>query len=48
MTHLPLDGELVPSCEGQRLVNDRQSEFHYFMSRCVMRELENQLYSYAE
>ena len=43
MTHLPLDGELVPSCEAQRLVNDRQSEFYYFMNRCVTREVEHQL-----
>lgn len=43
MTHLPLDGELIPSCEGQRLVNDKQSEFYYFINGRVTKELENQL-----
>jgi len=43
MSHLPLDGELIPSCEGQRLVNDQQSEFYYFIRRCVQTNLENEI-----
>lgn len=43
MNNLPLNGELIPSCEGERLVNDHQSEFYYFMRNCITRELEQQL-----
>ena len=32
MNNVPLNGELIPSCEGQRLVADRKSEFYYFMN----------------
>ena len=42
MNNLPLNGELIPSCEGQRLVNDHQSDFHYFMRECVQSDLEQQ------
>lgn len=43
MNNLPLNGELIPSCEGQRLVNDKQSDFYYFMRDCVRANLEQQL-----
>lgn len=43
MNNLPLNGELIPSCEGQRLVNDKQSDFYYFIRECVSSNLEKQL-----
>lgn len=43
MNNLPLNGELVPSCEGKRLVNDHKSEFYYFVRRCVKSGLEQKL-----
>lgn len=43
MNNLPLNGELIPSCEGQRLVNDNKSDFYYFMRDCVRANLEQQL-----
>ena len=43
MNNVPLNGELVPSCEGQRLVNDHKSDFHYFLRKCVKNNLEQQL-----
>lgn len=43
MNNLPLNGELIPSCEGQRLINDRQSDFYHFIRKCVKSNLEQQL-----
>lgn len=43
MNNLPLNGELIPSCEGQRLVVDNQSDFSYFMRACVRTYLEQKL-----
>lgn len=43
MNNLPLNGELIPSCEGKRLVNDNQSDFYYFIRECVSSNLEQQL-----
>ena len=40
---LPLNGELIPCCEGFKLVNDRKSEFFYFMYDCVKEELQKRL-----
>lgn len=40
---MPLNGELIPSCEGKRLVNDKKSDFHYFMRKCIRDNLEHQL-----
>ena len=31
MNNLPLNGELILSYEGQRLVTDNKSEFYYFI-----------------
>lgn len=43
MNNLPLNGELIPSCEGQRLVVDNQSDFYYFIRSCVSSNLQQQL-----
>ena len=43
MNNLPLNGELIPSYEGQRLVNDNKSEFYYFIRKCIQNNLEQQL-----
>jgi len=43
MDNLPLNGELIPSCEGERLINDNQSDFHYFMMECITSNIEQQL-----
>jgi len=43
MNNLPLNGELVPSCEGERLVYDEQSEFYYYIRKKVIQDLENRL-----
>ena len=51
MNNLPLNGELVPSCEGQRLVNDHKSDFYYFMKSCVrekFREFINEYNQYTQ
>ena len=33
MNNVPLNGELVPSCEGKRLVNDNQSDFYHTIQK---------------
>lgn len=43
MGHLPLDGNLIPSCDGQRLVPDKSSDFVKFMNKKVRQELRNNL-----
>lgn len=43
MTHLPLNGELIPSYEGERLVCDKQSEFHNFIKECVENDMKSKL-----
>lgn len=43
MNNLPLNGELIPSCEGQRLVIDNQSDFCYFMRECIKSYLKQKL-----
>ena len=43
MGHLPLDGNLIPSCDGERLVPDKSSDFVKFMNRKVRQELRNNL-----
>jgi len=43
MTHLPLNGELVPSYEGKRLVYDQKSEFYFFMQKQIEKELESRI-----
>lgn len=43
MSHIPFDGELIPSCEGQRLVDDQNSDFAYFMRNIVKKEMEEKL-----
>lgn len=43
MNNLPLNGELIPSCEGKRLVIDQKSEISYFIKKCVRNNLEQQL-----
>jgi len=43
MTHLPLNGELVPSYEGKRLVYDQMSDFCDFMQELVTQELKSRL-----
>lgn len=48
MNNVPLNGELVPSCEGQRLVNDRKSDFYYFMKSCVREQLQENLGRYLD
>ena len=43
MNNLPLNGELIPSCEGKRLVNDNKSDFYYYMRECVKNHLQQKL-----
>lgn len=43
MNHIPFDGELIPSCEGKRLVPDKNSDFAYFMRDIIRKELEKRL-----
>lgn len=43
MNNLPLNGELIPSCEGRRLVDDRRSAFYYFMRNYIQKELQQRL-----
>lgn len=43
MNHLPLNGNLIPSCDGQRLVSDESSDFVRFMNQKVRQELKNNL-----
>ncbi len=43
MSHLPLNGELIPSCEGVRLEYEKMSDFNSFLQNVVEQELEKQL-----
>lgn len=43
MGHLPLNGELVPSCEGQRLELEKTSDFQSYIRKEVQKELEKKL-----
>lgn len=43
MSHLPLNGELIPSCEGQRLEFEKTSEFKSYIQKLVEQKLEAQL-----
>lgn len=43
MNHLPLNGELVPSCEGKYLKPDGSSDFAFIMRDIVRKELEKEL-----
>lgn len=43
MNNLPLNGELVPSCEGERLVYDKKSDFYFLIKKLVKQDLEKQL-----
>lgn len=42
MNHLPLNGELIPSCESERLIYDEKSDFYYFIKNKIKQELEKQ------
>lgn len=42
-THLPLDGNLIPTYEGKRLVSDEKSEYYFFIRKKMTEELEKQL-----
>lgn len=43
MNNLPLNGDLVPSCEGDILVIDNKSDFYYFMRDCIREDLQERL-----
>ena len=43
MNYVPLNGELIPSCEGRRLVPDQKSDFCYLIRDIVRGNLEKQL-----
>ena len=43
MNHLPLNGEIVPSCEGKYLKPDGSSDFAFVMRDIVKKELEKEL-----
>jgi len=43
MSHLPLNGEIIPPCEGQRLEYEKASEFQSYIRKKVQMELEQQL-----
>ena len=43
MSHLPLDGVLLPSCEGKYLVPNEQNEYYYYIRGQVKKKLESDL-----
>lgn len=43
MSHLPLNGELIPSCEGKRLVFEKTSDFSDYIQELIEKELERKL-----
>ena len=43
MSHLPLNGEIIPSCEGQRLEYEKTSDFQSYIRKRVQKELEQKL-----
>jgi len=48
MNNLPLDGNLIPSCEGNYLKKDNKSDFYYVIYKIVKRRLEQELGRYLE
>lgn len=38
--NVPLNGELIPSCDGKYLIKDHKSDYYYIIKRIVKRNLE--------
>lgn len=43
MNTVPINGELIPTCEANRLVPDKQSDFYHIVRRCVRNSIEQEL-----